>query len=139
MTRTFFLAVPPRAAARTRATCRGRFAQVYKDPKYREWLTEAIAQLHQIDAPWPVDAPFDGDVDVGLEVVVAKPKATKKRRPRGDRDNFEKGIFDALTQAGGWWKDDDQIVSGPFVKRWAKPGEPEGYHITIKYLPEEAK
>ena len=127
-----FLAVTPRAAARTRCTCRGRFATVYKDPKYREWLDAAIAEVRTHDPPYP-DAPFEGDVTVGLEVVVRKPKTTRKRRPRGDRDNFEKGVFDAITQAGGWWKDDDQIVDGLFLKRWAKPDEPEGYHVTVTF------
>lgn len=137
MTRKFFLAVTPRAAARTRATCRGKFPTIYKDPKYREWLTEAITQIRQLDTPFPVDAPNEGDVTVDLEVVVTKPKTTKKRRPRGDRDNFEKGVFDAITQAKGWWKDDDQIVDGDFLKRWAKEGEEQGYHVRVTFKEDE--
>ena len=137
MTREFFLAVPPRATARTRCTCRGAgkraFPQVYNEPRYKEWLDEAVAQIKALDAPFP-DAPFEGDVEVSLEVIVRKPAATKKRRPKGDRDNFEKGVFDAITHAGGWWKDDDQIVSGPFLKRWAEPDEEEGYRVLITFL-----
>lgn len=132
MTHNLFLAVTPRAAARTRCACRGRFPTIYKDPKYRTWLDEAVRLVREVEAPFP-DAPFEGDVTVGLEVIVRKPSATKKRRPRGDRDNFEKGVFDAITQAGGWWKDDDQIVDGPFRKRWAEPDEPEGYRLTITF------
>jgi Holliday junction resolvase RusA-like endonuclease len=137
MTREFFLALTPRAAARTRCTCRGSgkraFPQVYNEPRYKEWLEEAIAQIRALDAPFP-DEPYEGDVSVGVEVIVSKPKVTKKRRPKGDRDNFEKGPFDAITQAGGWWKDDDQIVAGPFLKRWAKPDEEEGYRLTVTFL-----
>jgi Holliday junction resolvase RusA-like endonuclease len=70
---------------------------------------------------------------VAVEVIVRRPASTKKRRPKGDRDNFEKGVFDAITQAGGWWKDDDQIVEGPFLKRWAKDDEPEGYLVTVRF------
>lgn len=134
MTREFFLAVTPRAAARTRCACRGRFPTIYNEPAYRDWLAEAIRQIQALPAPFSKDAPFEGDVSVSLEVVVTKPKSTKKVRPKGDRDNFEKGVFDAITQAGGWWKDDDQITDGPFRKRWAEDDEPEGYRVRIDFL-----
>lgn len=133
MTRDIFLAVTPRAAARTRCACRGRFPTIYNEPKYREWLTEAIRQLRTLDAPFPKDAPFEGDVEVALEVVVRKPKSTKKRRPKGDADNYLKGPLDAITQAGGWWKDDDQVTRSYFLKRWAGPDEPEGYRIVLEF------
>lgn len=128
----FFLPLKPRATQRSRCACRGRFPSVYTDPAYREWKEQAIALLNAMDrAELPDFVSEDPDLSVGLTVVVKKPKTTKLKRPRGDRDNYEKGVFDALTQSG-WWKDDDQIVSGPFRKRWAAPGEPEGYHITIE-------
>lgn len=133
MRREFFLAVTPRATARTRCACRGKFPTVYNEPAYRDWLKTAIEEIKKLDAPFP-NAPFEGDVRVDLEVVVRKPASTKKRRPKGDRDNFEKGPFDAITHAGGWWKDDDQITEGDFVKRWASDGEQEGYRLTITFL-----
>lgn len=133
MTRELFLAVTPRATARTRCACRGRFPTVYNEPRYKEWLAEAIKQIRALEPPFP-NAPFEGDINVDLEVIVRKPASTKKRRPKGDRDNFEKGPFDAITHAGGWWKDDDQIVSGDFLKRWAEPDEEEGYRLTITFL-----
>jgi Holliday junction resolvase RusA-like endonuclease len=133
MERKIFLALPPRATARTRCGCRGRFPNVYNEPAYKAWKDEAIQQIRELEPPFPLDAPFEGDVWVAVEVVVRKPTSTKKTRPKGDRDNFEKGVFDAITQAGGWWKDDDQIVEGPFLKRWAADDEPEGYKVTVRF------
>jgi Holliday junction resolvase RusA-like endonuclease len=132
MERKIFLSLPPRATARTRCGCHGKFPTVYNEPAYKAWKDEAIRQIRELEPPFP-DTPFEGDVWVAVEVIVAKPKSTKKARPRGDRDNFEKGVFDAITQAGGWWKDDDQIVEGPFLKRWSADGEPEGYKITVRF------
>ena len=134
MKSSVFLPISPNPSQRSRCTCRGRFATIYTDPKYRDWKDEAIRLLSEIEAPFPKDTPSEADVIVGLEVVVEKPKTTKRRRPKGDRDNYEKGVFDAITQAGGWWVDDDQIVGGPFLKRWAKPDETPGYHITVEFL-----
>jgi Holliday junction resolvase RusA-like endonuclease len=134
VTLNLFLAVTPRAAARTRCVCRGRYPTVYNEPAYKDWLAQAIEQLRALAPVAPSPAAFEGDIAIDLEVVVTKPKATKKARPKGDRDNFEKGVFDAITQAGGIWKDDDQVVGGDFRKRWAEPGEREGYHLTIRFL-----
>lgn len=128
-----FLGVPPRAASRHRCGCRGKYPTAYNDPGYAQWLRDAIKSIKALPAPFPLDAPHEGDVWLALEVVVRKPKKTVKKRPSGDRDNHEKGVFDAITQAGGYWKDDDQIVEGPFLKRWAADDESEGYRITIRF------
>lgn len=76
----------------------------------------------------------DRPVRVSMIVAVEKPKTTKLAYPRGDQDNYEKGIYDAITQSGAWWNDDNQIVKGVFEKRWAEPGEAEGYYIQIEFL-----
>jgi Holliday junction resolvase RusA-like endonuclease len=130
---SFRLAVPPRAAARTRATCRGKFAQVYTDPGYRAWLDAAIPQLELL-APDLSDEVRGLDVSVDLEVIVAKPKTTKRVRPGGDNDNYEKGVWDAMTKVGRWWRDDEQIVVNRTWKRWAYPGEEPGYAVKVTFL-----
>lgn len=130
---SFRLAVPPRAAARTRATCRGKFAQVYTDPGYRAWLDAAIPQLELL-APDLSDEVRGLDVSVDLEVIVAKPKTTKRVRPGGDNDNYEKGVWDAMTKVGRWWHDDEQIVVNRTWKRWAYPGEEPGYSVKVTFL-----
>lgn len=137
----FWLAAPPRAAARARATCRGKFATVYTDPGYREWLDGneekaqlgAIALLKAHKPSLPANL-READIEIEIEVVVAKPKTTKRRRPGGDNDNYEKGVWDAMTKVGHWWQDDSQIVSNLTRKRWAYPGETEGYRVTVRFL-----
>lgn len=129
----FFLPVPPKATERTRSACRGRFVQVYLDPKYREWrgLAEAALKARPL-SPYPVDRA--GPIKVTTEVVFAKPKTTKLAFPRGDLDNLEKGIWDAITVSGRHWVDDNQIVESRTTKRWALGDEDPGYHITVEYL-----
>lgn len=132
---SFFLKVEPFPTPRVKCACRGRFPTVYNDPRYREWKAEAVEQLRTIHGRYEDFRAFaESDVIVNLTVVVEKPKTTKKVRPKGDRDNFEKGVFDAITEAGIWWKDDDQIVGGEFEKRWAREGESPGYYVDIQFL-----
>lgn len=132
----FFLAVKPKAAARTNVTCRGSgkraFPTVYTAPGYREWLDEAIPLLTAVAPELPQET-RERDVRIDIEVVVQKPKSTKRRRPGGDSDNYEKGVWDAMTKVGRWWVDDEQIVENHTIKRWAEPGEPEGYHVTVTF------
>jgi Holliday junction resolvase RusA-like endonuclease len=131
---TFFLPIKPFAAERTRCACRGKYPTVYSAPKYREWKDQAIALLREIAATEDFRDVADRPVEVNLTAVVEKPKTSKRDYPRGDRDNHEKGVFDAITQSGKWWTDDDQIVGGSFSKRWARPGEREGYLVEITFL-----
>jgi Holliday junction resolvase RusA-like endonuclease len=133
----FFLAVAPKAAARTRATCRGKFAQVYTAPAYREWLEEAIPALKAV-SPNLSHEMRERDVEIEVWAYVQKPKTTKRRRPGGDNDNYEKGLWDAMTKVGAWWKDDEQIVDNALHKRWAGPDQEPGYKVIVRFLsPEE--
>lgn len=130
---TFWLAVPPRAAARTRATCRGKFAQVYTDPGYREWLDKAIPLLAAEDPAFPEET-RKLPARITMDVLVRRPKSTKRQQPGGDNDNYEKGVWDAMTKVGHWWNDDTQIVDNRTVKRWAGDNQPEGYQVTVEFL-----
>jgi Holliday junction resolvase RusA-like endonuclease len=133
----FFLAVKPKAAARTNVTCRGSgkraFPTVYTAPGYRGWLDEAIPLLQE-HAPTLPSEVRERDVRIDIEVVIRKPKSTKRLRPGGDSDNYEKGVWDAMTKVGRWWVDDEQIVENHTVKRWASDGEPEGYHVRVQFM-----
>jgi Holliday junction resolvase RusA-like endonuclease len=131
---TFFLAMKPSATARSRCACRGKYPTVYTEPKYAQWKAEAIEKLLEIARTEDFRDVAGRPVRVDLEVVASKPKTSKLEYPRGDRDNYEKGVFDAITQCGKWWKDDNQIIRGHFEKRWANPGEDEGYWLTIEFL-----
>lgn len=131
---SFFLPVTPKATQRSRCVCRGRFPQVYTDPKYREWREEAIPLLREIAAVEDFRAVRERPVQIDTEVIVRRPKTTKLAAPGGDLDNFEKGLWDAITASGEWWADDKQIVESRTTKRWAADGEPEGYAIRITFL-----
>ena len=103
------------------------------DGPYRAWSEAAQAALARFRPHNTEDTP-EGDVMIDVEVVVGKPKKTVKVRPSGDVDNYAKGVYDAITSTGGFWKDDDQIVKEVVMKRWAEPDETPGYHIRITYL-----
>jgi Holliday junction resolvase RusA-like endonuclease len=122
----FNLALAPRPASRPRCTCHGRFPSVYNDPAYSAWLKAATEQIKPLAGD-----PFDGDIWISVEVIVRRPKKTVKKRPSGDVDNYEKGVFDAMTKAG-IWKDDDQVVEAVVLKRWAAENEPEGYNVVVR-------
>lgn len=62
--------------------------------------------------------PMKGPIQVETLLFVARPKTTKKLWPKGDNDNYEKGVWDALN--GHAWEDDDQIVLNTTVKLFTK-------------------
>jgi|TARA_B110000908_G_scaffold73826_1_gene88954 Holliday junction resolvase RusA-like endonuclease len=74
---------------------------------------------------------IDGPLDVHLEVIVRKPKTGKRTFPRGDVDNYAKGILDSLTNHGNVWNDDDQIINLTIFKRYAAPEEDAGILVHI--------
>lgn len=131
-TYSFFLPIPPAPAQRTRATCRGRFASVYLDPKYREWRAVALEALRGIN-DIPAET-FEGPVRFTLDALFQRPKTTKLPHPRADLDNLEKGLWDAVVESGRWFKDDNQITECRTTKRWAEAHETPGYAITIEFL-----
>lgn len=63
--------------------------------------------------------PFTGPVSLNVIFNAHRPKTTKKTFPRGDLDNYEKALMDALTKHGGFWIDDDQVVELQSAKCWA--------------------
>ncbi len=129
---SFFLAVVPKATARSRCVCRGRFPQVYTDPGYKAWLSEVLPKLNLQD---PLLEPGQRKLPVRLQVeaVFPRPKTTKLIAPRVDNDNVEKGLWDAMTKAGLWWEDDSQIIENRTTRRWTRDGEEPGYHIKVVF------
>ena len=71
------------------------------------------------------------DLSVEVEFICPKPKASKRRHPRGDVDNFVKGPLDSMTTAEKFWNDDDQVIVLVASKRFAMKDEP--YGIKIRY------
>lgn len=60
-----------------------------------------------------------------------KARTSKLFIPRGDTDNFEKGLYDIITQDGRFWHDDNQIITNISTKRYIPLDEPEGVAIGI--------
>lgn len=78
------------------------------------------------------DLHAEGLLTVHVESVKRRPKTTKLLVPKPDIDNFIKAPLDAITKAGGYWRDDCQIVTLTGTKAWAPKGE-EGYSIVTIY------
>lgn len=105
----------PVPASRPRVTRWG----VYYLKTYATWMKVAKSSLKK---GW-LNLPPTEPLFVVVHSVAEKPRTSKKLWPTGDVDNLAKGPLDAVTQATGWWTDDDQITSLLSVKRWTKPGE----------------
>ena len=81
-------------------------------------LEEALAELSVEEGPWTYD-----NVHVTVHCVNEQPKNGVLRSPRGDIDNFLKGVLDCITKSGMIYEDDKQITSLWGTKRYALPGE----------------
>ena len=85
---------------------------VYYGKIYAEWIKEADALIktakHTLTGPLEVTTGFRPK----------KPKTTKRLFPRGDLDNYEKALWDAITRKK-FWEDDDLIVDSHSSKRFS--------------------
>ena len=145
MTSIFFAVQgEPKAQPRPRAFARKMgsawVARVYDAATAEGWksLIALAARPHRPRAP------IVGPVRVDLCFYFARPKshfrtgklsgvlrddAPKFHTQKPDRDNLEKAVLDALTQVGGFWKDDSQVCAGSVSKRY---GIPCGMLVIIK-------
>jgi Holliday junction resolvase RusA-like endonuclease len=117
--------INPVPASRPRVS---RFGTYY-GPVYRKFKTAIAAILTSM----AVSSKSFGDkrLNVNVECVVKKPKTSILDVPRGDVDNYAKGVLDAMN--GVLWDDDDQIVKLTVSKRFAEQNE-EG-HILLEVKP----
>lgn len=113
---------------RTRvAKIKGKYVPLaYNDPDYTKWKTEVARQLVQMPKP---DESLK-NIRLRCHFEVEQPKKTKLSTPRGDVDNYAKGLMDAITQAN-WWKDDSQVVHLSTSKSWAPKGKPGSIRFII--------
>jgi Holliday junction resolvase RusA-like endonuclease len=96
--------------------------------QYARDLQARLAELHS-------GPPLHGPLVVRVDVAKARPKKTILPAPRGDVDNFVKGVLDACTKTGRFWEDDTQIVALFVTKRW---GEADEITVTINTETEDA-
>jgi Holliday junction resolvase RusA-like endonuclease len=88
-------------------------------------------------------ARLDGPVALVVECIFGRPPShvTKGGKlskgapivpPKCDWDNLGKGVCDAITDSGAIWVDDELVVDGRVLKRYAGPGEAPGTIVTIR-------
>lgn len=112
--------ITPVPAARPRV---GKFGTYYPS-KYNKFRKEFGELLDSLDLPKPRVFP----VAVYLEFVLPRPANPANPFPMGDKDNYEKAVYDAL-QGRAFFEDDKQVVFGAAFKRYAAKGEEP--HITM--------
>ena len=132
----FFVPGDPVPQSRPRVTRTGHVYYASRIVQYRK-----AVELAARAAGLPLR---DGPVWLGIEAIFSRPKSHFKNRggvgvlrpgspafpfARGDATNLAKGIEDSLN--GIAWLDDAQVVELSVRRRWAKPGEDAGAHVTI--------
>lgn len=101
----------------------------YHAGRYKEFLKEAETAIP------PADHLHDGPLTVSVIAFVTPARTTKRAYPRGDVDNYVKGILDVMTRKG-YWHDDDQITKLAVEKRYINgdqldPIETSGFLVQI--------
>lgn len=135
----------PIAQPRPRAASfRGR-ARMYNPGTSNEWKACVIHALSQHAGTFPKDIPLRCDLTFtlprpashyGTGKNAGKLKASAPKRPTGkpDRDNLDKAVCDAITQAAVW-HDDSQVTDGRIRKRYTEEfgyTNKMGCHIEIR-------
>lgn len=137
----------PQGMARPRFTVRrGRgkiFAQAYTPQKSQAYKQ----QVELFARAWMPAVPWDGPVRLDIDAYLERPqRLLKKSSPAGpvwcttkpDRDNIEKAVLDALTNAG-LWNDDKQVCCGEVRKFFVAIDSKPGLVITATRLTEQAQ
>ena len=127
---SFFVHCEPVPQPRAKVSTRGGFARAYIDEKHPSHaLKQAIRDAF-------VGEKLQGPVKCELLFCFARPKShTKKQRKcnhhisRGDIDNLQKLVFDALN--GVAYDDDKQIAFVIASKRWVGNEAESGIHISV--------
>lgn len=74
-----------------------------------------------------------GHYGTGRNATTLRASAPRHHESKPDRDNLDKVVLDALTEAG-LFADDCQACCGWIERRWCQPGEAPGARIVIKSL-----
>lgn len=88
-----------------------QFVHTYYAGAYKTFLEQAKGALLE-------RVPLEGLLEVSIDCYVEKPKTSKRSTPRGDVDNYAKGVLDVLTDRK-FWGDDDQVVALQVTKSFS--------------------
>lgn len=94
-----------------------------KDAVFRAWIAESD------------ERPFVEPVEIRSVFYLPRPKTVKREYPSvpPDLDKLERGLFDALTQAGVW-TDDALVVRSQASKLYADRPEDAGVRVFIRTI-----
>lgn len=118
------LAVHAKPTPRPRVTKTGH---AYLPGDYAKYAGEVQRQLALLHG----GPPMSGPLVVRVHVQKERPKKTVLSAPLGDVDNLAKGVLDACTKTGRFWKDDVQIEHLLVTKAW---GEDDEVELTINTI-----
>lgn len=118
---TLKIPIAPTPASRPRV---GKWGSYYSGP-YAEWRKEAEEWMREKfgDRVAQKAFPDKEPVSVSLLFFAEKPRTSRLTFPRGDVDNYAKGVLDILTKFAPLWKDDDQVVELQVVKMFSCDSE----------------
>lgn len=118
-----------------------KFIQMYS-PKESVAYKQKIALFARSRRP---DKPFEGPIRVDVIAYLARPQYLQTPKSpahaiwctqKPDRDNIDKAVLDAITEAGGFWHDDKQVCCGGVAKCYVAIGCQPGLVIKVSRLPE---
>ena len=124
-----FIPVNPVPASRPRV---GRWGTYY-GKTYAAWRKEVTEFMEKFVKNNKITKPFEGPFKIALTHSVRKPKTSKRLWPRGDIDNYDKAVLDALVN-DGLLIDDDMVLQLHSVKMFATETEREGTTVHITFL-----
>jgi len=113
----------------------GRFIEASpKIPAWRNAVSMAVANAHEATGD---SSPFTGPITVVSTFYMRRPKSVKRNYPSvvPDLDKLERGLWDALTQAGAW-QDDSLVIMSLSSKVYADDRPPGA---TVEILSADSK
>lgn len=139
---TFEVVGLPIPQPRARVSTRGGIPRAYTEKGHAIHAYRQAIALVAKTSGWP-DGPTDGPVSIEVDAWFPRPPshltATNAIKPsarawpgKADVDNLAKGMMDAITDSGGFWHDDDQVVELIIRKAYARPGSPGRTIITVR-------
>ena len=132
----------PKGQPRPKAVSFRGHARVYDPGTSKDFKSAVVDAVREagmlglmLDTPLRVDIECffrrpKGHYGSGKNSKTLKPAAPKWNTSKPDRDNIEKAIFDALTNAG-FWRDDSIVVDGKAPMKKFSDGAPRTI-ITIR-------